>query len=535
MNKQLRFFATMLLLAIVGMVSADTYTYELTKDDFVLKPSKLTNTFAGITWTCTTDGNFLWFDNNNGRGFQFGSSKKPATKVILSGSGINGTITSITVNAATTNKGKAKLSVSVSGINYGEEKELTGSAADYTFNGVGSGEVKIMLTNSESQALYIKSITIEYSTSGEIKQAAGLAFATTSYETNLEEAFANPELKNPNNLTVTYSSNNEGVATVDPSSGAVTLKGEGTVQITAKSQETKDFYAGTASYTINVKDPRQKTSIYFKDYEIEVEVGKTYTNETHLRDSKKKDITGVQLTYSSDNESVATVDPVTGEVTGIKEGKVNIEASFAGNEKYKPVKKTYPLTVISPSEVSLTITDAGYATISSIYPLDFTNVSDVTLLAVKKHNENQAYTEEIAEKVIAANVGLLVKGAEGTYQIPVSIKKGATPANNELKAVADKDIVADGTQFVLSNYTGELGFFPVKKNDILKKNTAYLPYTGTAPAKGFTLSEGNATGISQLSTANEKTNAPIYNVAGQRVSENYKGIVIVNGKKIIKK
>ena len=33
----------------------------------------------------------------------------------------------------------------------------------------------------------------------------------------------------------------------------------------------------------------------------------------------------------------------------------------------------------------------------------------------------------------------------------------------------------------------------------------------------------------------DKTNAPLYNLAGQRVSNNYKGVVVKNGKKYFNK
>ena len=45
---------------------------------------------------------------------------------------------------------------------------------------------------------------------------------------------------------------------------------------------------------------------------------------------------------------------------------------------------------------------------------------------------------------------------------------------------------------------------------------------------------GNATGISTVTTTID-TDAPAYNLAGQRVDNAYKGVVIVNGKKMIRK
>ena len=46
---------------------------------------------------------------------------------------------------------------------------------------------------------------------------------------------------------------------------------------------------------------------------------------------------------------------------------------------------------------------------------------------------------------------------------------------------------------------------------------------------------GSATGINNVTTSTIDVNAPVYNISGQQVSKNYKGIVIMNGKKYINK
>lgn len=51
---------------------------------------------------------------------------------------------------------------------------------------------------------------------------------------------------------------------------------------------------------------------------------------------------------------------------------------------------------------------------------------------------------------------------------------------------------------------------------------------------GFTFTPSGGTGIETLVAA-EKADAPIYNLAGQQVSKNYRGVVIQNGKKFIQK
>ena len=56
------------------------------------------------------------------------------------------------------------------------------------------------------------------------------------------------------------------------------------------------------------------------------------------------------------------------------------------------------------------------------------------------------------------------------------------------------------------------------------------PSIGTSDTATFTLTVGDGTGINTINAADSK--APVYNVAGQRVSKAQKGVFIQNGKKV---
>ena len=75
---------------------------------------------------------------------------------------------------------------------------------------------------------------------GEGKTDKDLSFPRDTYLATVGKAFTAPELKNPDGLTVTYSSSNTDVATV-ANTGAVTIKGRGVTIISAT-------FAGTAQY-----------------------------------------------------------------------------------------------------------------------------------------------------------------------------------------------------------------------------------------------------------------------------------------------
>ena len=111
-----------------------------------------------------------------------------------------------------------------------------------------------------------------------IRQDAGLAFVrdgeyveVADYTIGGNDNLPLPTLQNENELTVTYSSGNTAVATVDASTGEVTIVGVGETIISAASEQTETLLKGYASYPLRVyKD--------LNDESITVTVAKaTYT------------------------------------------------------------------------------------------------------------------------------------------------------------------------------------------------------------------------------------------------------------------
>lgn len=86
------------------------------------------------------------------------------------------------------------------------------------------------------------------------KEDAGLAYAVTEIEKNIDDAAFTNALTNPHSLAVTYSSSAKVVATIDES-GEVTIVGMGTTTIKATFAGDAAYSAGEASYTLKVNDP----------------------------------------------------------------------------------------------------------------------------------------------------------------------------------------------------------------------------------------------------------------------------------------
>ena len=183
----------------------------------------------------------------------------------------------------------------------GEPKPLcsinpsTGSYIESTKTWTPSSEPVNSVTftvGTEGKHRRIKALTITFENAGgESLEPAGLTFGTPapSYLVFFEREFTAPTLSNPNGLTVTYASSNEDVVSVDPETGEVAIIGVGKATITASSEETDTYYAGSASYTVNVVQPtnayglaglRDKASTTADYYSVNVtDAVVTYVND----------------------------------------------------------------------------------------------------------------------------------------------------------------------------------------------------------------------------------------------------------------
>ena len=107
------------------------------------------------------------------------------------------------------------------------------------------GTTTITATDGDNDASFV----ITYN-----KAAHGLNYETKSYTVKPGSSFATPTLTNPHNLTVTYTSSNTDVATVNATTGAVDILLVGTTTIRATFEGNDYYKAGYTTYTINVSN-----------------------------------------------------------------------------------------------------------------------------------------------------------------------------------------------------------------------------------------------------------------------------------------
>ncbi len=178
--------------------------------------------------------------------------------------------------------------------------------------------------------------------------------------------------------------------------------------------------------------------------------------------------------------------------------------------------------VAAPVEV----TDALYATFVAPFDVDFTDAG----LVANAATFDGTYVQLAPVTTVPAGTAVVVKADEaGTFFVPKTTD-AVLGATNELQA--SNGVVADGTQYILANEETEgVGFYKTTPGTTIKAGKGYMVITGEG-VKGFYGFDDDATGINGVEMAGE--NAPVYNVAGQRLSKMQKGINIVAGKKVLK-
>ena len=170
------------------------------------------------------------------------------------------------------------------------------------------------------------------------KQSAGLAYATTEVQKYVDDDSFTNELTNTHTLSVSYASDNTSVATVNASTGAVTIVGPGVAVISAS-------YAGSDAYN---KDEVSYTLTVIK-HDAELSYGTAVVEKYVDADNFTNELTnehGLTISYKSSKTDVATVNASTGEVDVLAVGETTITATGAENDVYYGGSTSYTLTVV---------------------------------------------------------------------------------------------------------------------------------------------------------------------------------------------
>lgn len=160
--------------------------------------------------------------------------------------------------------------------------------------------------------------------------------------------------------TITWSSDNDNVATVDAATGTVTGVAAGKANITAKFAGDDTYKTSTASYEIIVKGA---PSLSFPQTSYTVEMSDVFS--TPKLDGLPE---GVTPAYTSSKEEVATVDAATGEVKIVGVGTTTITVTSPNIDIYEEATASYELTVklATSKEVTIDFSTLSYVSNTTV-------------------------------------------------------------------------------------------------------------------------------------------------------------------------
>lgn len=486
----------------------------------------------------------------------------------------------ITIPAATLKAGETELTDKT--ITYSCEGDKTGvvESFDPTTRKLTLGSVAGTATVTASfagDATYAASSASYTITVQDNRATPTLTFGKESYSFDLGATvtpFTN-QLTAPEGVTVVYSSNSD-VATVDETTGEVTVNtaAVGKATITATFAGNNSYKPATATYMLEVVDPNnmEATFDFSKPGDYGVTLPSSGGKEMAVGDQLKSgDVTleitdlgtttyGIKWwsdqtlrTYNNaefqlkapEGYLLTSVDIVASQ-TEYKSYYIeggNKGANWTGSKQVVTVKndsqkssRINSITVTYAKLESLTTAASGFATYAADYDVNYSALGlTAYTIALDEANNKVSYNRFVG--VVPANKAVLVQG-EASKKYELTPADGAADATftTDLKASDGTVTAAEDKIYAFGTLNGKSGFKLVSNGITIPAKKGYLELTGMNAAKPtFFAFDGIGTGISHIEADADLENAAMYNLAGQRVDKSYKGVVVVNGKKMLRK
>lgn len=219
------------------------------------------------------------------------------------------------------------------------------------------------------------------------------------------------------------------------------------------------------------------------------------------------------VTYSSSNTEVATIDN-SGTITLLAAGTTVISAEFAGNDEYDAAKVTYTLTVKEAAAPAQQISLAEALNI--INGLENNATTDQEYILEGYANGLDFQRRE--DNTLYGNVNFTFVETQGMGVPELTIYRCKYFDNKNFT----EETIGNLQEGDAVKIQGKLKKFV--KDDVVTPELVSC----------YLLSINGQTAINTVKTE-MNVNAPMYNLAGQRVSKEFKGVVIQNGKKFMNK
>ena len=200
------------------------------------------------------------------------------------------------------------------------------------------------------------------------------------------------------------------------------------------------------------------------------------------------------------------------------------------------------IDVVTTQTVSGTISASGWNTFSTNYKLDLSTITGGTAYyASAVDGTEHKVTLTSTDAKVNAGEGLMIKGTAGeTFTIGVTSAAATFEETNLLVGLPTGGTVTKNDNNYVFGWADPAspGFYYISNTSTeptLGAGKAYL-HTESPLANQLNIDfeDGDVTAVKSIKTKEENSNL-FYNLNGQRVNANHKGIVIVNGKKFMNK
>ena len=280
---------------------------------------------------------------------------------------------------------------------------------------------------------------------------------------------------------------------------------------------------------------KKNAALAFSEEKVNHEVGTTFTAPTFSK------ATTAAVKFSSDNEAVATVNAEGVIALGTEEGKAVITAEAAENDTYAAGKATCTIyvwhyvtykkaTAIESGKKYLIVAQRDGNTYYAMPQKETANFGYLNTQMKEGTLDELKIESSYDDNFVFAKYedGYSIQDCYGRYLYMddehAAFQLGKEPVAWELEA-------SDNGTFSLTNN----GKFIQFGQGTFKSFGAYaIMQDITVLPMLFKMVEGT-TGINNIQTTTAVKNNVMYNIAGQRVNKDYKGLVIMNGKKMMVK
>ncbi len=381
-----------------------------------------------------------------GAGNKAGKATTPAL-------GINTSTAKLSFKAGAWDRNDENTTIKVTANNGGTVEPSTitlkkGQWTDYTCTISGATETTT-LTFAASQAsnnrFFLDEVMVYYGNKPVVQHTQQISFSKTSVECYINDTFTEPILSG-NKTTVTYSSSDEKVATVDATSGKVTILSAGKTEITATAEESEEYKTATAKYTLTVNKQTQNLSFEKGSYSVLLADKDSFVSPV-VNGAKTPVSYSITLGEGVAQDAI-TIDPITEKVTINAVGTATITATAEESEVYETASASYVLTVTekNPTGPTTVVIDLSKQNFKNEQEIKEVSSDPVSLIFNKGSNNNSPkyYTNGTAVRLYGGNT-MTVSSSKMIVKVELTF---ATGENNNT-------ITTDSETYLNGTWTGE--------------------------------------------------------------------------------